>query len=93
MKKTDPYMPTSLIKLLQSQCIENLNENNSYHGEKAHERNSNHNIYESLDQVNSNLTAVKGGVISGQRLMNDKNLFSLMGINMKKWGCSLENYL
>ena len=30
-KKTDSYMPTLLTKLLQSQCIISLNENNSLH--------------------------------------------------------------
>ena len=39
MKKTDTKMPTLLTKLLQPQCIVNLNENNSLHQEKVYERN------------------------------------------------------
>ena len=47
MKKTDTYMPTFLTMLLQSQCIECLNENNSLHEEKVYERNSSYKIYDS----------------------------------------------
>ena len=49
MKKTDTYMPTLLTKLLQSQCIVSLNENNSLHKEKVYERNPSYKIYDRLD--------------------------------------------
>ena len=38
MKKTDTYMPTLLAKLLQSQCIVSLNENNLLYKIKVHEK-------------------------------------------------------
>ena len=50
MKKTDTYIPTLLTKLLQSQCIVSLNENNSFHNEKVYERIPIYKIYDSLDQ-------------------------------------------
>ena len=55
-------------KLLQLQCIVSLNENNSLHEEKVYERYPSNKICESLDQVNSKLTAVEGSVIRGIRL-------------------------
>ena len=39
IKKTDTYITTLLTRLLQSQCIVNLNENNSLHEDKLYERN------------------------------------------------------
>ena len=75
MKKTDNYMQPLLMKLLQSQCIVNMSEKNSLHAEKVYERNPSYKIYESLDQVNSKVTAGEGAVISGIRLANDENLY------------------
>ena len=44
-------------------------------------------IYESLDQVNSKLTAVEGGVVSGIRLINDENFYACInGENAEKMG-------
>ena len=42
-----------------------LNENNSLQEEKVYERNFSYKVYESLDQVNSKLTAVEGEEICG----------------------------
>ena len=54
MKKTNTYMPTLLTKLLQSQCIVSLSENNSLHEEKVYDKNPSYKIYDRLDQGNSN---------------------------------------
>ena len=75
-------MPTLLTKLLQSQCIESLNENYSLHEEKVYERNPSYKIYESLDQVKNILAVVEGGMISGIKLINDENFY--VCINGKK---------
>ena len=69
--------------LIQSQCTVSLNENNSLHEDKVYERYPSYKIYESLDQVNSKLT-VRGGVISGIRLMNEEVFF--VCIHWKKHG-------
>ena len=87
MKKTNTYMPTLLMKLLQSQCVVHSNENSSLHEKKVHERNPSYKIKESLDQMNSKLTAAEGEVISGIRLMNDENFYvSINGMTSgKNW--------
>ena len=55
MKKTNTYMPKLLTKLLQSQCVESQNENNSLDEEKVYERNPSYKIQQCLNQVNSKL--------------------------------------
>ena len=87
MKITDTYMPTLLTKVLQSQYIVSLNENDSLHKEKVYERNPNYKIYDRLDQVKSILTAVKGGVLSGVPLINEGNFYvCISGKNVQTMG-------
>ena len=72
IKKTDTYMPTLLTKLLQ------------LYKEKKYQRNPSYKLHDILDQVNSKITAVKGGVLSGLQLINDENFY--VCINGKKCG-------